>query len=338
MHQSLASCLAEPGAARIGAYHAYAFDADRVRLDAEIVTADARRAAAADWALELWACAEPWSGGALRGQRVAEVRTHALSTDPAAPAVVHGTVAATLPTGHGDHAMVLALFGIAADGSRSLADAVNFPRRECFALPRLTGAAAYRIDGERLELRVDGLENPRAADNLSGTLALELWALERPYAGGDFSGHCLGSAIVGRLAGHAAQTAVALETVYAAAPAGVWQPVLMLREWTADGYVTRDFVAFDAALQIAAAAAADAPAAAEAPAAPVATAPVTADADDRVSVNTASAPALAAIKGLPKALAAAIVAGRPYATLEDLLRVKGMGRKLLEKLRGHLGL
>jgi len=37
-------------------------------------------------------------------------------------------------------------------------------------------------------------------------------------------------------------------------------------------------------------------------------------------------------------LAAAIVAGRPYAAMTDLLRVRGMGEKLLAKLRHVLGL
>ena len=64
----------------------------------------------------------------------------------------------------------------------------------------------------------------------------------------------------------------------------------------------------------------------------------TPSAANTVSVNKASAKELAAIKGISKPLAAAIVAARPYAKLEDVIRAKGMGQKLLEKLRAALTL
>ena len=44
------------------------------------------------------------------------------------------------------------------------------------------------------------------------------------------------------------------------------------------------------------------------------------------------------MKGISKQLAAAIVAARPYAKLDDVISVKGMGQKLLEKLRSALTL
>ncbi|HMT81775.1 MAG TPA: helix-hairpin-helix domain-containing protein, partial [Azonexus sp.] len=71
-------------------------------------------------------------------------------------------------------------------------------------------------------------------------------------------------------------------------------------------------------------------AAAPAPAAAVATA--------GVSINTASAAELGAIKGVSSALAKAIVAGRPYAKLDDVVSAKGMGEKLLKKIRANLKL
>jgi len=46
---------------------------------------------------------------------------------------------------------------------------------------------------------------------------------------------------------------------------------------------------------------------------------------------------LAAVKGVSQALAAAIVAARPYAGLDDLVKAKGMGEKLLAKLRPLYG-
>jgi len=55
-----------------------------------------------------------------------------------------------------------------------------------------------------------------------------------------------------------------------------------------------------------------------------------------VSINQASEDELAAIKGLPREVARAIVAGRPYAKLDDVCKAKGMGLKKLAKLRDLL--
>lgn len=53
----------------------------------------------------------------------------------------------------------------------------------------------------------------------------------------------------------------------------------------------------------------------------------------RVSVNSASAVELDTLPGVGPATAALIIAGRPYNSFEDLLNVKGIGPKTLEKLR-----
>ena len=57
-----------------------------------------------------------------------------------------------------------------------------------------------------------------------------------------------------------------------------------------------------------------------------------------VSINKASEDELAALKGLPREVARAIIAGRPYAKIEDVCKAKGMGLKKLEKLRDLLAL
>ncbi|HSD38620.1 MAG TPA: helix-hairpin-helix domain-containing protein [Rhodocyclaceae bacterium] len=58
--------------------------------------------------------------------------------------------------------------------------------------------------------------------------------------------------------------------------------------------------------------------------------------DARVSINDASINELAAIKGLNRNAAEGIIAERPYATLDEVVRAKGMGEKLLARLRDLL--
>jgi len=54
--------------------------------------------------------------------------------------------------------------------------------------------------------------------------------------------------------------------------------------------------------------------------------------------NTATKDELDAIPGIGPTLAARIVAGRPYKTTDDLLKVKGIGKKKLENLRKYLSI
>lgn len=53
----------------------------------------------------------------------------------------------------------------------------------------------------------------------------------------------------------------------------------------------------------------------------------------KLSINKASAQGLEGLPGVGPALAGRIVAGRPYRSVDDLDRVKGIGKKTLEKLR-----
>ena len=55
-----------------------------------------------------------------------------------------------------------------------------------------------------------------------------------------------------------------------------------------------------------------------------------------VDLNTATTQELQSISGIGPVLAARIIAGRPYKSVDDLLRVSGMGPKLLEKVRPNL--
>ena len=52
-----------------------------------------------------------------------------------------------------------------------------------------------------------------------------------------------------------------------------------------------------------------------------------------LNVNTATASELEALPGIGPVIARRIVEGRPYRSVQELERVKGIGRKRLEEIR-----
>jgi DNA uptake protein ComE-like DNA-binding protein len=55
-----------------------------------------------------------------------------------------------------------------------------------------------------------------------------------------------------------------------------------------------------------------------------------------IDLNTASEKQLETLPGVGPAIARRIVEGRPYRTVDELLRVKGIGEKRLEEVRPYV--
>lgn len=353
----LESSVAHRRAVMLGGNHGYRFDGDRVSLTAELAVLAGETAAAEQWALQLWACETPYAGGALQGIKVAEAPVE-LPLSPEQPARLDAALPARLPVGPRDYSMVLVLASGSDGRLDQIHDSANYPARERFAVPHFDGSVGYRIEGDRVCISVDAVRNPRAQDNLTGSLVLELWALAAPYQGGEVTGVRVAGQELPRVAGQSALDDVTYTLAFTAPPAGRYTLALMLREWTAVGYDTRDYCNFahpyDAptAPEIDVLAREDAPTADTAPATiehadagadadaepGEAKAAETAQPDMRTSIQHATAEELLAVQGLNKRLVAEILKARPFTAIEQLLRVRGIGHKRLEQLRDLLKL
>jgi competence ComEA-like helix-hairpin-helix protein len=126
----------------------------------------------------------------------------------------------------------------------------------------------------------------------------------------------LGQIELGSLRGQDERGSLEYRMPFSSPAAGEWRLTLLLREWTERGYQTRDYCNFPVPYRAEPRLAIKAP--------------------KRVSVSEASVEELAAVDGLNVKLAQAIVRARPFASLKDLMRVRGIGEKMLQKLRAQL--
>ena len=327
----------------LGLNHGYCLDGDFVHLNADVSLAEADLADGSQWALQLWASAAGFDGCALNGVKVAEL---ALQPTPGAFNVA-ACVTALPPAGCSPQVMAIALVAQGADGQVRVCDLSVYPTAQTFFHPLLHGAVACQLKDGVADIAIESIASPRAPENLSGTLALEVWALDAPYAGGSWVGTPVASLVLGNLAGGSTWSDCHYSVPAVTANPGAALTV-MLREWTPAGYLTRDFRNLPATLLAEPVVPVAKPAKAakkaepkvekdvekkvEKKAAKKASAKPVAAKSEAVSVNSATVAELAAVKGLSKAVAEAIVAARPYAKLDDLVRAKGMGAKLLEKV------
>lgn len=226
----------------------------------------------------------------------------------------------------------------------------------------LSGSNGYDVQGDRVVITASEIANNRDAGDVSGTLSIELWALNQPYQGDSFNGVALAGTQIGELFGQHYLADCYYDLVFNEPGPGTWYLTLMLREWTDAGFVTRDYVNFAQPYLVARKPAVvqskvdnvinvsfpakDKPQPAEAVAEqPALEAPrkekdakKSARGDALVSINKASLTDIAEIKGMSLKLAERIVASRPFTSMEEVLNIKGMGPKLLEKLRKFIRL
>lgn len=229
---------------------------------------------------------------------------------------------------------------------------------ESFALVKdltLTGSYGYHIQQDRVLINIEQITSQRSLDNLSGTLAIEL----RGYSQ-DGTAVVLASTTIGQLTGQHFLANCVYDLLFQAPPTGQWQIALELSEWNGDGYQLLDRQVFGQKYVVetekktteeAIIAKEDNVIIADFTAASEVELPTQAKSADQVapqkpskakksskvekvllSVNHSSLEELSTVKGLPKKVAKEIVDKRPHSTWEGLLKLKGMGPKLLKKL------
>lgn len=216
--------------------HGYRFDGDFVHLNAELSFSEADLAAGEVWSLQLWASRKGFRGGVLAGVKVAELPVQAQP----GRVLAAGRCAAFPPAGGDAQVLAMALVAYGSDGIPVLRDLASYPATETFRQPCFVGKVTCEVANEQAHIGAESIANPRAANALSGTLALEVWALDAPYGGGSWQGDLVASVVLGVTGGGCESPAYQLH-VPATMPAGCAALTLMLREWTPAGYVTRDY-------------------------------------------------------------------------------------------------
>jgi len=358
----------------IGHRHGYRIDGDHVLIHAEVLVPPGRSDGA--WSLELWAADRAYTDRArmeepLTGARVAQVALEL--PDPIAPHVhqVDTRTVARLPMHGRACGMVLALIEHRPDGGSSLRGFANYPELQLFSAPHFVGRVGYAVQGAEVVLEAEGISNPRASTNLSGTLALELWAFPEAGLPTAREGVRLAWSELAPIAGQSQSTAIERRVAFTEPPEGRFGLSLILGEWTvAHGYVARDrrdfaciYEAGTKELPASSAAGSPVPAAVEQPtparpidrlrlvpgaALPGASAAAAAAVTGKpkpglappagprlISIQTGSLEELAGVKGLSLKIAKEIVKARPFSSLPDLIRVRGLGDKTIARVK-HL--
>lgn len=239
----------------------------------------------------------------------------------------------------------------------------NLAPNQTFIEPSLTlaGNCGYEIHGDRVTITIAEISNQRDFDDISGTLAIQLWALPQPYSRTDFEGIALAGTSIGELNGQHYLADCRYELNFQEPTDGTWYISLMLREWTEAGYITRDYLNFAVpyivnsqpnivrsedsniinvsfadkkklsdktlAKKSTATSAKKSKSSANKPQTP-----------SCISLNEASLEEIEALKGVSKKLAENIVSERPFESFDEVLKVKGIGSKLLDKIRQFITL
>lgn len=318
----------------------YVLYPEQLQLNAEVCVSEPTQQPVS---VQLWACQQPFSGSVLQGHLLASTsETHYQQST-----TIDETLTASWPVGQGSYYMVLAL--VQAD---TLVSYVNFEQTQVFLQPYLSTPSIQFTPTEAI-IEVAQIFNPRATDNLSGTLSLELWALSAPYVFDSCEGELLTIELLGELYGQNFWAGYQLKTPL---PIQGKQLALLLREWTAKGYVTRDIVTFELPVELAVAKEKVSKRVLKRPKTMTEPKAATTQSSQEVktkaktvaskkpkskslstkniaALNSAELADLMAVKGVSQTVATNILQAKPYQSWQEVGQIKGVGGKVLQKLQ-----
>jgi competence ComEA-like helix-hairpin-helix protein len=351
----------------------YRFDGDSVELNAELSLPGAL--AKGLYALELWTSQEAPSDD-LNETQPGSIRVARLALDlptPLGPITheVRAHIPAKIPLSGRSYFVTLKLVHEDKAGKTQALDQVRFPLVETFPAPCFAGHATCQIEGNAVVFEVDRIESARAQDNVSGTLSLELRTAPSAAELSEGRGLALATFSLAPLNGGYFIGPLLCRTSLERNPVPGQGHFLVLREYTGAGYATRDY----REVNVPTSAPAVSPASADKAQADKAqadkaqadkaqadkaqadkaqgAAPLAANdielksaktesspaAEPRVlSINKATAEELATLEGITPKIAKEIVKSRPFEKLSDLVQIKGVGQKIVERLKGRVTL
>ena len=107
----------------------------------------------------------------------------------------------------------------------------------------LSGSLSWKISGSVVNISAGKVTNNQSGGT-SGSLRLRLWATNPKYIGGGIHGYVLGIRRLGQLQGGYSYNSIAGNVQYTAPPTGYYYTTLTLEEYTASGWVIRDYADF----------------------------------------------------------------------------------------------
>jgi hypothetical protein len=207
----------------------------------------------------------------------------------------------------------------------------------------------YRIENDRVILSIQRIGNERTEDNLSGTLRLQLCAFLQDV---DKRSEqlVLASTTIGEIKGQHVITDCRYDLLFQQPTTGTWQLALQLSEWDGVDYTLCNSAYFDTLYQVQAIPANFEPTMSvdekvKESVTPPPKVPITQKVvkknvigyvDGYRAINKSKVEKILKVKGVPKKLLDKLVAERPFRSEKAVLNVKGMGPAMLNKIIAEL--
>jgi hypothetical protein len=108
---------------------------------------------------------------------------------------------------------------------------------------KISGNVSWATSGSSINIKADKIQN-LSSSSTSGYLRLRIWATRFRYTGGTINGYVLGTRSLSPLAPSYYYPNISGYVPYTRPPAGTYYTTITVEEYTASGWVIRDYVNF----------------------------------------------------------------------------------------------